>query len=326
MRKTYKQQKKDIIENRTQCKIILYKGQTRAGKTSDVVAHTTLDYKYNNKWRMQNAQIVVDDLNARGFTELELKEHVYYSNFRMNLKKGIETHHVRFDELGIPNNDYRTMNLCPGAVVIIDEPDAQANSRSNKIFNDYIHGFLKFHGHLQVTLILITQDPFRLDKIIRGLTHEVVHVYKKIDRYGFFTKKLKKSIWIEWHYSGSEELINMGFKGVPPTGELRKYKYIREEFFTYKGNVHELYDSRSYANLFLYKDMKYEYRPHKNDRPTADEIEEYKDQYAYTLNRRPKDKPKPAAGTPPRNDHEVAFKGKQKALQRAETKPEDEIC
>ena len=326
MIKTYRQQKKDIIANRTQCKIILYKGQTRVGKTSDVVAHTTLDYKYNNKWRMKNAQLVVDDLNERGFTDLELKDHVYYSNFRMNLKKGVETHHVRFDELGIPNQDYQTMNLCPGAVVIIDEPDAQANSRSNKIFNDYIHGFLKFHGHLQVTLILITQDPFRLDKIIRGLTHEVVHIYRKIDRYGFLTKRLKKTIWVEWHYSGSEELINMGFKGTPPTGELRKYKYIQEIFFKYKGNVHELYDSRSYANLFLYKNMKYEYREHKNDRPTADEIDEYKDQYAYTLNRRPVKKQDQPAQTNTSNAQNIAFKGKQKAQKRVETKPEDEIC
>ena len=283
--------KRMIIDQRFNCKIILYKGQTRVGKTSDVVAHTVLDYKYNNKYRMSQAQEVVDDLNERGFTDLELKEHVYYSNFRMALKKGVETHHVRFDELGLPNRDYKTMSLCPGAYVIIDEPDAQANSRGgNKIFNDYIHGFLKFHGHLKITLILITQDPYRLDKIIRGLVHEVVHIYRRIDRYGIFNRnKLKKSTWIEWHYSGSERLIKLGFDGEPPTGELRKYKYIQEVFFTYKGNIHDYYNSFAYSNLFLYKGMKYEYRSHMDDRPTVDNIDQYLDQYAYTVNRKPAD-------------------------------------
>lgn len=285
--------KKLIIEQRYNCKIILYKGQTRVGKTSDVVAHTVLDYKYNNKYRMEQAQAIVDDLHERGFTDTELKKHVYYSSFRLALKKDVETHHVRFDELGLPNQDYKTMTLCPGAVVVIDEPDAQANSRSNKIFNDYIHGFLKFHGHIGVTLILITQDPFRLDKIIRGLIHEVVHIYKRIDRYGVFNRhKLKKTIWIEWHYEGSEELINLGFKGTPPTGELRKYKYIREVHFKYKGNVHKHYDAQGYANLFLYKGMQYEYREHMNDRPTVDNIVAYLDQYAYTVNRKPVEKAK----------------------------------
>ena len=295
-------QKQAIIEERYSTKIILVTGLTRAGKTSNVTAREILDYKYNNKYRMKEAQAVVDDLHSRGFKKTKLKNHVYYSNYRMNLhlRKGVETHHVRFDELGLPNQAYETMNLCPGAVVIIDEPDAQLNAREGmsdkqqekvkiKTMNDYLHGFLKFHGQLGVTLILITQDGDRLDKIFRHLIHEVIYIYDKYDHYNIF-KKLRKTTWTEWHYKGSRKLIEMGIRGEPPVGDFRKYGYITESKFSFKGNIHKYYNSNAYSNLFLYEDMEYEYREHRDDRPTAETIEEYKNQYSYTINRKPKAK------------------------------------
>jgi len=262
-------------------RIYVITGLTGTGKTSLGSAMLKRDYLKYGRQRFQESLALINTLRNNGYPNLRLDANLYFcSNFLLlDKKQDIKAWDVDFTKLGLPNEKYKVQNLPYGAVCFFPDVDQVLNSHDFKNgINEYLRGFLKYHRHNNLTLILDMQDFELLAKDIRRLVHFVIYVDRKQD-FTFF-KKLYKTKW-------KLRILDMGYLNLIKSLELANIEvsersYMKYGKFTFYGNIHNYYDSESGLPYFLNGVDHYDYVQNDHFDLTKASIEDFVERHPYS--------------------------------------------
>lgn len=261
--------------SRIETGIYVIVGRTGGGKTSLGVGKLSRDYKKYGHQRFLESLALVERLRPNGYPNLRLDHNLYFcANFALLDKgKGVPCWQVDFTKLGFPNEQYEVQNLPYGAVVFIPECDQVCNARDTqgKGLNEFLRGFLKYHRHNKITLILDMQDFSRLNNEFRHLVHNVIYVKKKTSLILFGHTLL--TIWklIVFDISYLNLVASLNSLNI----EVSEKSYLSKDRFIFFGDVHKYYENQSGLPYFLQKVDHYDYIESKPLELSREAIDEY---------------------------------------------------
>lgn len=262
-------------------RIYVITGLTGTGKTSLGSAILKRDYLKYGRQRFQESLALINTLRNNGYPNLRLDANLYFcSNFLLlDKKQDIKAWDVDFTKLGLPNEKYKVQNLPYGAVCFFPDVDQVINSHDFRNgINEYLRGFLKYHRHNNLTLILDMQDFELLAKDIRRLVHYVIYVDKKKD-YIIFKKPYKTKWYIRTLDLGYLNLIkSFEIANI----EVKESSYLIPGTFTFYGNIHNYYDSESALPYFLNGVDHYDYKENEHFELSRESIEDFVNNHPYS--------------------------------------------
>ncbi len=183
--------------------IIHVTGLPRHGKSSYVVARTlTEDLCYFN-WRYDSACKAIKARNAKyGLTHsLPPQRHVVFGNLIMWERfPKLQIYPMNGWEFGANNSicPY-TKPLVPYGVYVFDEARKYFGSKAdNKELPPWVTQGFEQHGHIFLKIILITHRPEELNKDIRPICEERIHIEKSIHYYRVNGKIIKSDKFLEY--------------------------------------------------------------------------------------------------------------------------------
>lgn len=238
-------------------------GKQGAGKTSFAVGLLRTDYKRWRKWRYNQAFELAEQYRKINGIRLDINPCLYFSNTKILLDKrrGIYTHAVDLEFLGLPNLDYEVQYLPRGSVVFIQEADMLAYCR-NWAKNDlieHLRNLMKYVRHNLITIIFDMQVGGALDKALRELEcGQFYMVDSGIKRYWLFWKCQR------WKFLYTDPQLNAQVKELSRLGVHIKINTTEWGKFRVMGNVFNCYNSFSGLPYFLngIEEVGYKYRKH----------------------------------------------------------------
>lgn len=224
--------------------ITLIWGLPRAGKTalmtSIAVSHMRGVQAYKD---LRVGMPLLKKLNAGGYGYSLPYKHLVFSDYAISLPGGkIQSHETDGWRVGLPDPNFRTDFLPPGAFIFLDEAQKYYNSRNGQKMSDRVSRFYELHGHFQYTVYLASQRPKLIDLNIRELANEVIEVVTLKHKYDY--GRIVRSEWTCNRYDNAARAISYIEGGkVGQYGERVK--------FVYEGNIFRRYDSRGQYPAFL---------------------------------------------------------------------------
>lgn len=179
---------KEIHEKPLESGVYVVRGEQGIGKTSFCTAMINADYKKWRKWRTSQAEAVAREYYQENKIKLKISERLYFSNIKILLdkKRGLYTHYVDVQKLGLPNPQFEVQYLPKGSVVYIQEADILLFCRDYQSLSTYVVNLLKYVRHNLLTVILDCQTDSALDKAVRRLTVGIYHIERSYDGRFFF--------------------------------------------------------------------------------------------------------------------------------------------
>ena len=242
-------------------------GEQGAGKPSLAVALFCTDYKRWRKYRYNLACELAQEYYEANGIELEIDLVLYFSSTKMILdsKRGIETHEIDLERLGLPNPDYEVQYLPRGSVVFIMEADILAYCHNWQKLSDYLRNLIKYVRQNYLTIIFDMQIGGALAKALRELVMGIYYVFKSgVSRFLLFWQCQR---W-EFLYVYNQRLqvvkefsqygIDIEKKIKVPITEWGKFRVW--------GNVFNYYNSFAATPYFLkgIENVGYVYRKHSD--------------------------------------------------------------
>jgi len=249
-----------------------------AGKTSCATAILRTDYKRWRKWRYQQAKAAADDYYRANGIKLDVSENLYFSNtpILLDRRRGVYTHFVDLQELGLPNDEYDVQYLPCGSVVFIQEADVLAYCHDWESLSEYLRALIKYVRHNLITIIFDMQVGGSLDKALRDLECGLFYMLESgIKRHWLFWKKQ------EWRFIYEQPQLNNAIKELSQLGVKRKISVVEDGKFRVLGNIFDCYDSHSGRRYFFYGiDKKgYTYKEHVCGSMSVSDINEFAKQH-----------------------------------------------
>lgn len=249
-------------------------GEQGAGKTSFATAILRTDYRYWRKWRYRQGRALADDYEAKNGIELDISETLYFSNtpILLDRRKGIYTHEVDLQKLGLPNDDFEVQYFPRGSVIFIQEADVLAYCRDWDSLNEYLRALIKYVRHNLLTIIFDMQYGGDLDKALRNLTVGSYYMYESgVKRWLLFWRRQY------WRFFFIRSQLNNAIKELSQLGVRFKIPVVQRGKFRVFGDVFDCYDSFSGQRYFL-KDIEkvgYLYREHVKGGLTVEDINSF---------------------------------------------------
>jgi len=240
-------------------------GEQGAGKTSLAIALFRTDYKRWRKYRYELACGLAQEYYEVNGIALNIDKTLYFSSTEIILDahRGIKTHEIDLERLGLPNPDYEVQYLPRGSVVFIMEADILAYCHNWQKLSDYLRNLIKYVRQNYLTIIFDMQIGGALAKALRELVMGIYYVFKSgVSRFLLFWKRQR---W-EFLYVYNQRLqvvkefsqygIDIEKKIKVPITEWGKFRVW--------GNVFNYYDSFAATPYFLQGIDKvgYVYREH----------------------------------------------------------------
>lgn len=247
-------------------KIVLYMGETGAGKTSCAVRDAIVWHRKMYKTVRQELFPLYEQLRENGYPlidvplESKYKDTFIYSDIDiiLNHKYGLKSYDADFSRLGIPTKGIPLKSYYRfGAYLIFDEIPQKADARNWQRFNNKVGAYVNFHRKFYHNLSLIAQQIDDVEKRIRDRVHEIRYMVNLKHYYIPFTNKLIASRWTYYSYTGIGRFEALA-KGKRPslvrnvfglfTGEGATVTKCHSWFF---GNIFNHYDSRKEILYYL---------------------------------------------------------------------------
>ena len=240
-------------------------GEQGAGKTSLAVALLRADYKRWRNYRYNLACEVAEKYYEVNGVRLDIDHCLYFSSTEiiLNSKRGIKTHEIDLDRLGLPNPEYEVQYLPRGSVIFIMEADILAYCHNWQQLSDYLRNLIKYVRHFHLTVIFDMQIGGALAKALRELVMGIYYVFiSGVKRFLLFWKR---QVW-QFLYVYNQRLqvvkefsqygIDIEKKIKVPITEWGKFRVW--------GNVFDCYNSYSALPYFLdgIDKVGYVYREH----------------------------------------------------------------
>lgn len=152
--------------------IIQVCGKPRKGKTSLVVAMILNEYmKYINSNWASSVRYTKNQNTVYGYNRtLPPQRHVVSANFDIYKRvPKMHSYHISGWEFGCPNPFVYTKPLIPFGVYAFDEAQRYYDSKGDSKLPPWVTQAFELHGHLFLTIFLITQRYIRLNSDIREL-------------------------------------------------------------------------------------------------------------------------------------------------------------
>lgn len=249
-------------------------GEQGAGKTSFATAILRTDYRYWRKWRYQQGRALADDYEAKNGIELDISETLYFSNtpILLDRRKGIYTHEVDLQKLGLPNDDFEVQYFPRGSIIFIQEADVLAYCRDWDSLNEYLRALIKYVRHNLLTIIFDMQYGGDLDKALRNLTVGSYYMYESgVKRWLLFWRRQY------WRFFFIRSQLNNAIKELSQLGVRFKIPVVQRGKFRVFSDVFDCYDSFSGQRYFLkgIEKVGYLYREHVKGGLTVEDINSF---------------------------------------------------
>jgi len=250
-------------------------GPQGVGKTSFVAALLRTDYRKWRKWRTEQGQILASMYYQATGIRLQVSDHLYFSSTEICLdrRRGIYTHDVDIQRLGLPNDDYGVQYLPRGSVVFVQEADILLFCRDYASLSRYLINLLKFVRHNLITLIFDCQAFDALDAAVRRLIVGIYYITESYTKRFFLFWKPRT-----WRFIYIQNQLNSVVKELAQVGVKINISVVEGgRFRLFGGNVFDCYDSFSGVRYFLkgIENVGYEYRRASRDDFTIAGIDEF---------------------------------------------------
>ena len=254
--------------------VFVVRGQQGVGKTSFCTALLRADYKKWRKYRMEEGLKLARSYFMENRVKLNISDRLYFSNIKILLdkRKGLYTHYVDVQRLGLPNPDFNVQYLPRGSVVYIQEADVLLFCRDYTSLNEYLINLLKYVRHNLLTIIFDCQVDSALDKAVRRLTVGIYHIETSCDGRFFFFWKIRR-----WKFIYIHNQLNDVVKELATIGVKIKLSVVERGRFRCFGNVFEFYNSFSGVPYFLngIEKTNYQYVEHPRESYAIANIESF---------------------------------------------------
>lgn len=233
-------------------------GPQRSGKTSlDVALMDTIYKKYNKQLISQSIEYI-DNLNMQGHTLFLRKKHLFYSNHEHILDKKNKCHGLEFEDMVIPREDFKGQHFPYGSFLEFQEIDQECDNRKWQKFDLGHKDFFKYFGHNGLTIGSDTQDYAQCDSKVRGLFTSLILVYgrERVKRWWHIKPRYT------WYFFLKNNQVAEALKDFAGYVKI-DIPIVQAYKFTYKGEIHNKYHSRSNAGLFLNHLENYKFRKSK---------------------------------------------------------------
>lgn len=241
-------------------------GKQRVGKSSLCNAMLVNNYRFYNKEIISDATAIADRLNVKYNYNLKIAEHLIFtsSSLVLSFKDRLKTHLIDVPRFALPNNQFKVQYFPFGSIIYIMEADILLNCRDYKDLNMYLYNLLKYFGHMNLTIIFDCQSIGRLDKSIQEIITDILFVYdRECEDISFVKNKVridtKKYTWKYLHIDNQNLRMQKEFSQFKMDLDIEP---VKKEEYTFIGDIHKFYKSRS-ATPYFYNDIEeYEYLPH----------------------------------------------------------------
>ena len=241
--------------------VILYMGETGAGKTSCAVAQAIKYHKTMDKTIRKELTPIYQQLKENGYPEVNINDidTFIYSDIAILLNRNQISNHADFSKIGIPDSaNPEVANYPLGAYFVFDEIPMKADSRDWQNFNKNVNYYFNLHRKAYHSLNLIAQDIEDVEKRIRRRVHAIRYMtdmtFFKIP----FTK-IYKTTWHYIEYRGPARFKNVE-QGVTPN-LLNTNEFVKKKKFSIWCNIFQRYDSRAELAYFLERLETFEHKP-----------------------------------------------------------------
>lgn len=238
---------KKIHESPLESGVYVVRGEQGVGKTSFCTAIINADYKKWRKWRTSQAEAVAQEYYRANKIRLKISDRLYFSNIKILLdkKRGLYTHYVDVQKLGLPNPQFEVQYLPKGSVVYIQEADILLFCRDYQSLSTYVVNLLKYVRHNLLTVILDCQTDSALVKAVRRLTVGIYHIESSYDGRFLLFWKVRR-----WKFIYVRNQLNEVVKDLATVGVKIKVTIVERGRLRTFGNVFERYNSFSGASYF----------------------------------------------------------------------------
>ena len=263
-------------------------GNPRAGKTSFVVAKNLMENMTFTNWRYKASIKYIKEKDKQNGTcrTLPPQRHVVFSNVDIIRKfPTMTSYRMSGWEFGAPNNFCKaTKPLVPYAVYIFDEAQRYFDSKGDKELPPWVTQAFELRGHIFIEIYLITQRPVRLNKDVRAIADERIHIEKSIHTYLYNGKKIKSDKFLNYGRLIQTVWYARTFKSA---GEHERYvdgdkaedKKLGNKFkFIYKGDIKAHYNPYAYAVEMENLDNDFNYYDNDSIMDKPEEWSNYKKQ------------------------------------------------
>ena len=260
--------------------IIHVTGDPRAGKTSYVVARNLTENMTYFNWRYRAACNHIKWRNKiTGRTKaLPPQRHVIFSNILIWRRyPNMSIYPMSGWEFGVPTDVcLQVKALVPYGVYIFDEAQEYFDSKGDKELPPWVTRAFERHGHIFLEIFLITQRPTRLNKDIRAIAREHIHIESSEHTYLVGKHKIKSDKFLDygkliktvWH---GRQFKTAGEHETYVDGKSKEDKSLGKPFkYVFHGDIRSHYNPTAYATEMedLSKDYNY-YDYTATDRPEA---------------------------------------------------------
>lgn len=249
-------------------------GAQRSGKTSLSRALMNTLFKKYNKYFIKESKEHIKMLNLKGHNLSLNVNHLFYSNHDCRLDKKNKCYGLEFEDLIVPRENFKGQHFPYRSFLEFQELDSECDNRKWHKFDLGHKDFFKYFGHNGLTIGSDTQDYSNCDKKIRDLLTMLLLVYGRERKKRWWQIKPRYTWYFFLKNNQLAEMLKdfSGFVNVD-LPVVQAYK------FTYKGEIHDTYVSRSNEALFLNGLTKYKFRKPKNIDLTPEAIFKFCKQY-----------------------------------------------
>lgn len=200
-----------------------------------------LDYKYWRKWRYEQGRELAREFYELNGIRLDVSETLYFSSPSIVLdgRKGITTHLIDLERLGLPNDEYDVQYLPRGSMVFIHEVDVLAYCRDWQKLDRYLRLLAKYCRHNLITIIFDLQVGGDLDKALRNLV---------VDRYFVLSSGVKRFL-LFWRRQ-TWKFLCIHNQNANALKELASFNVKLDDVICERGKLRVWGDVFSYYNSF----------------------------------------------------------------------------
>lgn len=230
-------------------------GPQRSGKTSLARALMNTLYTKYNKSFIRESQEHVQELNSMGH-KLKLDQpHLFYSNHECYLDKKNKCHGLEFDDMILPREGFIGQHFPYRSFLEMQEIDQDCDNRQWSHFDLGHKDFAKYYGHNGLTILSDCQDYSNCDKKLRGLFTTLILVVNRQRTKHWWQIKPRYT----WYFYLKNNQIAEALKEFSSFVKV-EVPIVQAYKFTYKGEIHKMYQSRSNESLFLNHLKNYKFR------------------------------------------------------------------
>jgi hypothetical protein len=247
-------------------------GKPRRGKTSLVVAMILNEYmKYNNTNYKKACEYIKNQNKNGAERTLPPQRHVVSANFNIYKRfPTLSSYPISGWEFGCPNPYIYTKPLIPYGIYAFDEAQRYFDSKGDQRLPPWVTQAFELHGHIFLTMFLITQRYIRLNADIRDIVDRFIYVEKSVHTYIVDGHKVKsekflpygrliKTVWYGREFEDGDQIEDYVKKNAK-VGKAFKYEF--------EGDIKSHYNPYAYAvemenlnNDFNYYDFELTERP-----------------------------------------------------------------